>query len=131
MKKIQWIGIGAGLAIIASSFFSYGTNLFFFLIGMGVVVIVTPFVIAIINETRSAAEKEEMFLEFARNLVESVKTGTPISKSIVNMKKKSYGVLTEHIEKLANQISMGIPLNFALQVFARDVNNPTVSRALT
>ena len=29
-----------------------------------------------------------MFLEFARNLVESVKSGTPISRSILNIRKK-------------------------------------------
>jgi len=63
--------------------------------------------------------------------VESVKTGTPVSKSIINIKDKSYGVLSENVEKLANQISLGIPLNFALKVFAKDVNNKTISRALT
>ena len=72
-----------------------------------------------------------MFLEFARNLVESVKTGTPISKSLVNLKKKNFGSLSVNVEKLANQISMGIPLRTALQTFADDVNNETVSRTIT
>ncbi|MEM3141453.1 MAG: type II secretion system F family protein, partial [Candidatus Pacearchaeota archaeon] len=81
--------------------------------------------------TKIAAQKEEMFLEFVRNLSESVKTGTPINKSIINVKDKSYGVLSENIRKLANQISMGIPLNTALQTFANDVNNKTISRSLT
>ena len=83
------------------------------------------------NEVKVATEKEEMFLEFSRNLVESVKTGTPISKSIINMKTKDYGVLTKHIGKLANQISLGIPLNNALNVFAKDINNKSISRTLT
>jgi len=85
----------------------------------------------LINENKVSAQKEEMFLEFARNLVESVNTGTPISKTIVNMKKKPFGVLSPHVEKLANQITMGIPLGTALQVFARDLDNRTISRALT
>ncbi len=72
-----------------------------------------------------------MFLEFARNLVESVKTGTPISKSIINVRDKPYGVLSENIKKLANQISLGVPLSFALQTFSKDVKNQTISRALT
>lgn len=76
-------------------------------------------------------EKEEMFLEFSRNLVESVKAGTPVSKSIVNLKGKKYGILTEHIDKLANQILLGIPLNKALHVFSKDIRNKTISRALT
>ncbi|MBA7704963.1 hypothetical protein ES703_113786 [subsurface metagenome] len=63
--------------------------------------------------------------------MESVKTGTPISKSIINIRDKSYGILSDNVKKLANQISLGIPLNFALKVFSKDVNNKTISRALT
>jgi flagellar protein FlaJ len=40
-------------------------------------------------------------------------------------------LLSSHIKKLSNQISIGIPLNFALRTFAEDVDNPTVSRAIT
>src|SRR4030042_1851630 len=90
-----------------------------------------PFVLTTIQKTKTAREKEEMFLEFTRNLVESVKTGTPISKSIVNMKKKPFGVLSKHVEKLANQIFLGIPFRTALQTFAEDIDNTTVSRTIT
>jgi len=131
VKKGHWIGIILSLVVIISSLFLIGTRFFFFTIGVGFLFGFAPFVFTLIQETRITNEKEEMFLEFARNLVESVKTGTPISKSIVNIKDKSYGVLGENIEKLANQISLGIPLNFALKVFSKDVNNKTISRALT
>ncbi len=131
MKKIHWIGIISSLVMIISSLFFIETRFFFFIIGVGALIGVAPFVFSTINETRIENEKEEMFLEFARNLVESVKTGTPISKSIINIKDKSYGALSVHVEKLANQISLGIPLNAALRVFAKDVNNKTISRALT
>jgi flagellar protein FlaJ len=130
-KKINWIGFGISLAIIIVSFFFYGTKFFFFIFGIGVLIGASPFVFSIIKETRIASEKEDMFLEFSRNLVESVKTGTPINKSIINVKDKPYGVLSENIKKLANQISMGIPLERALQTFSKDVNNRTISRSLT
>ena len=39
--------------------------------------------------------------------------------------------MSPHIDKLANQISLGIPLNAALVVFSKDVNNKNISRALT
>jgi len=103
---------------------------FFFIFGVGILLGATPFVILTIYETRVANEKREMFLEFARNLVESVQTGIPISKSIINVKGKSYGVLSGNVEKLANQISLGIPLNIALEIFSKDVNNQNISRAL-
>jgi len=99
--------------------------------GLGILTGVTPFVWSSVRETKVENEKEEMFLEFARNLVESGKTGIPISKSIINAKDKSYGVLSRHIKKMANQISLGIPLEIALEVFSKDVNNKTISRAIT
>ena len=120
-----------GLATALLAFVFYGREGFFFLIGLGVIIGISPFMFTWIGETRINLQKEEMFLEFARNLVESVKTGTPISKSIVNMKGKPYGILSVHIRKLANQISMGIPLNEALKVFSRDVENRSISRVLT
>lgn len=130
IKKTHWIGIILSLVVITFSFFLIGTKFFFFIIGMGVVIGVTPFVFSMINETRMNTEKEEMFLEFSRNLVEGVKTGTPVNKSIINIKNKSYGVLTKNIKKLANQIELGIPLSIALKTFSKDVNNKTISRAL-
>jgi len=131
LKSSHWTGIIIGLAIIAISFFFFGQGMFFFIIGTGVLIAIFPFVFSVIREGTVASEKEEMFLEFARNLVESVKTGTPISKSILNVKNRPYGALSDNVKKLANQITLGIPLNKALQTFAKDVQNPTISRALT
>src|SRR3989344_5763008 len=131
IKKIHLIALGIAVIIISLAFFIYGTRFFFLLLGIGVISGVLPFVLSIMREARDSSEKEQMFLEFARNLVESVKTGTPISKSIINIKDKAYGVLGPHVNKLANQIYMGIPLTIALQVFSKDVNNRTISRAIT
>ncbi len=131
LKNIHWVGLISALVALVASLFFMETNMFFLLVGMSILIGAAPFVLTTIIETRSVTEKEEMFLEFARNLVESVKTGTPVSKSIINVKDKPYGVLSPNIQKLANQMTLGIPLNFALQVFAKDVNNKTISRALT
>ena len=130
IKKSHWIGLIIAFVIIISSLFLIETRVFFLMIGIGILAGISPFVISIINKTRINNEKEEMFLEFTRNLVESVKTGTPISKSIINIGEKSYGALSENINKLANQISLGIPLNSALKIFAKDVNNKSISRSL-
>lgn len=131
IKRGHWIGIVCSLVIIILSLFLMNTSFFFLVLGIGIIVGVAPFVLSTIVETKAGVEKEAMFLEFSRNLVESVKTGTPISKSIVNMRNKPYGVLSENIKKLANQISLGIPLNTALQIFSKDVNNTNITRALT
>lgn len=131
IRKLHIIGLVVGISIIAISFLFIGTRAFFLVFGGGILIMAFPFVLTAINETKMENEKEEMFLEFTRNLVESVKTGTPISKSIINVKDKSYGILGENVKKLANQISMGIPISVALNIFAKDVRNKTVSRTLT
>jgi archaeal flagellar protein FlaJ len=131
LKNIHWFGMITGAVIIIASFFLMNSNFFFFVLWFGILIIMLPFAITTIQKSKIAGDKEEMFLEFTRNLYESVKTGTPISKSIINMKKKQFGVLSKHVEKLANQISIGIPLSTALQTFALDVNNYTVSRTIT
>ncbi len=129
-KKPHIIGLSVGLVIIIVGIFLSG-NVKLFLIGIGIFAGIIPFALSFIYEVTMTTEKEEMFLEFARNLVESVKTGTPISKSIVNLKEKQYGVLSQHINKLADQIIIGIPLSSALKTFAKDADNKTISRALT
>ena len=131
IKKKYFVGVGIALLVMAMSFFFRDTRFFFLIVGGGAIIGILPFILQVMKEARDSAEKEQMFLEFARNLVESVKTGTPISKSIVNVKSKPFGVLSPHINKLANQISMGIPLSIALRVFSKDVNNGTISRAIT
>ena len=123
------MGIGIFVILIALIFLR-GTAYLYFVAGLGVVFGVTPIVFTVMKETRIAAYKEEVFLEFARDLVESVKTGTPISKTIVNLKDKVYGPLSPHIQKLGNQIHLGIPLLSALEIFAKEVGNKTIARSI-
>lgn len=132
--KLSKIHIGAivfALIIVGISFFLKESNVLFFIIGIGIIISVSPFVFSLIRETKLKIEKEEMFVEFTRNLVESVKTGIPVSRSIINVRDKPYGSLSKNINKLANQISIGIPLVIALQTFSKDVKNKTISRAIT
>lgn len=132
LKKANWIGIIFGLIILIVDFiFFYGDNLFYFLIGISLTVILLPFVVATMIETNKAKEKNEQFLEFARALAENVKGGTPIGQSISNMRNKNFGSLTENIAKLSNQISMGIPMSKALDTFAEDIGSLTVKRAIS
>lgn len=131
LTKIHIAGLAAGAIIMAISLAFQKSEFFFFIIWFGVITAVLPFVITTVVATKIDQEKEAMFLEFTRNLVESVKTGTSISKTLMNLKKKNFGSLSPHIEKLSNQIMLGIPLKRALKIFAQDVNNPVVNRTIT
>ncbi|MBW6442798.1 type II secretion system F family protein [Patescibacteria group bacterium] len=130
LNKTHWIGVGISLAILGLSILLRDTRFFLLVSGTGILIGILPFILSVVREASIANEKEEMFIEFSRNLVESVKTGTPINKAIINVRNKAYGALSEHIKKLANQISVGIPLNKALQTFAKDIGNKTISRSI-
>lgn len=134
IKKIHIVGLVIGLIIILLDlvfFFNReDKSLFLFLIGIVFTVVSLPFIVSLALESKKEQQISEMFLEFSRNLAESVATGTPISKSIINMRNKNYGALSNHIQKLANQISIGIPVNKALEIFANDVDNPIIKRAV-
>ena len=130
-KKQHKIGISLAILIIAGAFLFKENQKFSLIIGIGIIVGILPFVFSTIIETKIAREKEEMFLEFARNLVESVKMGSSISKSILILKNRNYEVLNKHVGKLANQLSMGISLNIAMQTFSKDIGNKKISKAIT
>lgn len=132
LKKMHWIGICFGAAVlVADVVFFMGQSLFLFLLGIALLVVVLPFLVSLVVESNVERERNEKFLEFTRNLAESVKTGTPVGKSIVNMSSKDFGSLSPNIRKLANQITLGIPISKALQTFAEDIDSVVVKRAVS
>jgi len=127
----HWMGIIAGVVMAAASgFFFAGQTLMYFLLVIALIIITLPFVMSILSGQQKQKEKEEKFLSFARDLVENVKSGTPISKSIVNLQNRNYGTLSSHVKKLSNQLTLGIPLAEALGVFAKETKSPVISRAV-
>src|SRR3989344_4486815 len=131
LKKMHWLGLIAAVVIILLSaiFLRDNQKMLYFLTGIAIGIGALPFVIGMTFENKRDQKISEIFLEFSRNLAESVSAGTPISKSISNIRKKNYGELNPYIEKLSNQIEIGIPINRALENFANDINNPVVTRA--
>ena len=132
LKKMHWLGIISAVAIVLIDlvFFFNNERMFLFLIGIAFVPLALPFVIGLTLENDREQKIDEMFLEFSRNLAESVSAGTPISKGIINMRKKNFGVLSPYIQKLANQIELGIPIAIAFNTFSKDVGSPVVTRAV-
>jgi len=133
LKKMHWFGIVASLVIITFDliFFRNNDQMLLFLLGIAAGVLALPFIIALSLENRNEQRISSMFLEFSRNLAESAATGTPISKGIINMRKKNFGLLNPHVLKLANQIELGISVERALQTFADDLGSPAVQRAIS
>jgi flagellar protein FlaJ len=131
LNKLEWAGSVVGVvAIMASIGLLRGSQFLMFGIVVGVVIASLPFLVSFLDSQKKKKEKESKFLEFTRDLVENVKTGTPISKAVMNLKKRDYGELSVHITKLANQLSIGLTLRKSLINFSKDVNSRVVSRAV-
>lgn len=131
LRKIHWMGIIMFFAVLVLDFLLFfRQDLFYFLLGIAFIIVVLPFLLDFTLSMSKVKEKEEMFLEFIRNLVESVKTGTPIPRAIINVSNKDFGALTVHVKKLANQIALGIPVRKALMIFAYETRSELIARAV-
>jgi len=130
-KKILIGVIAGGVVIIGDLIFLRGDKLFYFLFVFGLIIGVLPFIMSVIFEGGRKREIDMRFLEFVRDLVENVKAGTPISKGIINLRNRDYGALNQYVEKLVNQISLGIPLTKAFLIFAKDTGSRVIIRAVS
>ncbi len=83
------------------------------------------------SEIKRQKEIEVMFLNFIRNLTESIKSGVSIPSSIRNASRKDYAELNPYVQKLAHQIEWGIPTRKALQTFALDTDNKVIKRSVS
>jgi len=131
IDRTWMMGIIAAVLIVGIDFAFFSSDkVFMFLVGIALLVALAPFMIGLMRESKREEDVNNMFLEFSRNLAESAVTGTPISKSIINMSKKNYGALNPYVQKMANQISLGIPVSRAMQNFSDDIDNKVIRRAI-
>lgn len=129
--KIISIVVGLVLALLDIIFLNSKTNLMYFILILILLGTVLPYVIGVALESNKQKEKESRFLEFVRDLVENVKSGTPINKAIGNLRNRNYGALSPHIQKLANQLDLGLPLTTGLINFASDTKSRVISRSVS
>ncbi len=131
-KKIYLIGIIIAVLVIALDvLLLYKSGYFWPLVIISLVIASIQFWIDFFSEIKRQREIEEKFLEFIRNLVESVKSGVSIPRSIINVSKKDYGALNPYVKKLANQIEWGIPTRKALLTFSFDTDNKIIKRSIS
>jgi flagellar protein FlaJ len=132
ITPLMLVGPAIGLPIIlASVIFFREAKFLSFLIVLGLIIFVLPFVISTALEGSRERELDARFLEFVRDLVENVKTGTPISRAILNVMMRDYDVLSPYVSKLGNQITLGIPLEKALKIFAIDTRSAVIRRSVS
>jgi archaeal flagellar protein FlaJ len=134
MKKTGIIDAGIillGVSLVVVSYFVWGVESKFYLaVLLGLILSSSPIIFRLIRAQIVLKEKESKFLEFSRDLAENVKSGTPVTQSIINLRSKDYGALSPNIEKLVNQIKLSIGLGQSLGVFAKDTKSSMIKRAV-
>ena len=131
MRKEFLIGIAVFLFLVIVDFsLFFKTRWFWSLLLLSFVLGVLPTYLLYLKENKRQKEVETEFLEFIRSLVEGVKSGIPIPQSILNLKDKNFGALTNYVKKLAYQIEWGVPVKDALRIFARDTDNKIIRRSV-
>jgi flagellar protein FlaJ len=74
---------------------------------------------------------DERFPDFVRDLAESRRAGMTFTKAIMHAADGNYGVLTDEIKKISQQISWGSSVDEALTIFAKQVNTKLVKRTIS
>ncbi len=131
-KPQYLIGICLGIFLLAVDItLFFGTRWFIGGLVIALSVFWIQFWLDVFKENKRQKDIELQFLEFIRNLTESVKSGISIPKSIIHVARKDFTVLNPYIKKLANQIECGIPTRRALMTFAADTSNTVIRRSVS
>ncbi|MDP3917192.1 MAG: type II secretion system F family protein [Nanoarchaeota archaeon] len=131
-KVAYLLSIALSITIIAIDIIVLkNTRVFLPIIVIALLLMSLHFWIDFFAEIKRQKMIEVMFLSFIRNLVESIKSGISIPRSIQNVSRKDYQELNPYIKKLANQTEWGIPTRKALQTFALDTDNKVIKRSVS
>jgi flagellar protein FlaJ len=74
---------------------------------------------------------DSIFPDFIRDIAASRRAGMTFTKSILFTSKGNYGLLTNEIKKIAQQISWGSSVEDALRDFAHRINTNSVRRTVS
>jgi flagellar protein FlaJ len=132
MSFFHYTAIAIGLVLFVLDFISFlGTRWFIPLLVISVTIAWAPFWVVFFMTRRKQRETERLFPDFVSDLVNTVKSGVPISKGIVQISERDYGALSPHLKKLATQIEWAIPLHKALSHFAERTKSALVRRSIS
>jgi flagellar protein FlaJ len=97
-------------------------------ITFGLITAIGP--IGFYNHTKAKKKKliEEQLPDFLREISSSTASGMTIFDAIITSSKGEHGELTQELEMMASQLTWGLPVDEALENFAKRVNTPAIQR---
>ncbi len=130
-KNNYLIGIAIGSFILLVDLLVFtNTNWFIPLIVLSILIGSGHIWMDFFAENRKQREIESRFLDFVRNLSGAIKSGMPVSKSIIHVSKMDYGALNPYVRKLGYQVEWSIPVHKALLFFSNSTKNDIIKRSI-
>lgn len=131
MIRYVFVGIGAFILAINNTLIY---SVFPFIIPLlnvaGGLIAVVPPTLIIFMRYKENQEIEQQFIIFINDVTESINTGMTLPLALEHSTKKEYGALTPHVQKMAAQVSWGIPFSKSLIMFSGRVRSMPVKRAV-
>ncbi len=122
-KQILFITIGISAVLIIIGIITADAGVIGNSIILSTFIIAAPILYTRYKSFREFKEMEEKFPNFLRDLVESLRAGLPLHKAIINASKINYGTLSREVNKMANQLSWGMPIDKVLNQFSQRVKS--------
>jgi archaeal flagellar protein FlaJ len=92
-------------------------------LGIGLAISTAAPAVMSMIETRKRMGAEAMLPSFILDLAEIRKTGLAPEKCIEQLASRNYGILSKYVQRMATQVSWGVPLNKVLSDFGKDLKS--------
>lgn len=120
---------GAVIFLINFSFFDPSNEIFTFLNILGFSIMLVPYFSIRYDNYLSKREMETRFIDFLRDIIESVKAGMTLPQAIKACSKNDYGRLNDYVRKMGNQINWGIPFSQVFIAFSKNTGSRMIRRS--
>jgi len=95
---------------------------------LAIIMFIAPIALIRYYEISKIKALEDLFPQFMRDLVESVRSGMTLPQAIDSVSENEYGHLSYHVKKLNAQLNWGIPFSKALMNFSKNTRSKLIAR---
>lgn len=99
-------------------------------IGVGVMIAFIPYSLTNYIEGSRVRNMEENLPAFLRDIAEARKTGMTLPEAVYKSLRVDYGALSPEVQKMAYQISWGVPFNDVVERFAKRSKSRFIQRSI-
>ncbi|MHB1435111.1 MAG: type II secretion system F family protein [Thermoplasmata archaeon] len=131
---------GVGAAVLAAlalgllsgrALFGLPTAEAFDLFVLALLVLLGPYGVSVALQQRRIEAMDHRLPDLLRDLTDSGRAGRGLAPALVAAGEREYGALTVEVRRIARQILWGVPVETALEAWARRVPTPLVRRTVS